>query len=134
MFMGLHAEALGLGGKEQTDSALSIIDKAIALAKAHHEVASELDLHRIKGELHKKNGNLIEAEASFRFGIALCQTYHSPARKLQAATALYQLLKDSEKKQEAADMLKSALAVFDEGLNRSIIKEAKALVENSSIH
>jgi hypothetical protein len=47
---------------------------------------------------------------------------------------LYQLLKGTDREQEAADTLKSALAVFQEGFNRQIIKEAKALVERSSIH
>ncbi|MBS0587585.1 MAG: AAA family ATPase [Proteobacteria bacterium] len=134
MFMGLYAEALGLGTREQTEKALGIVDTAIIVALERREIASELDLHRIQGELHKKNGNLFEAEASFRHGITLSDEFRSPSRKLQSATALYQLLKGTDREQEAADTLKSALAVFQEGFNRQIVKEAKALVERSSIH
>lgn len=127
MFMGLYAEALGVAG--QTGKALNIADEAIALTRKHSEIASELDLHRIKGELLKKIGQLTEAETSFRLGIARSHTYHSPARKLQAATGLYQLLKDSDKRQEAAKILQDCLAVFSEGSDRIMIKKAKALID-----
>ena len=134
MFMGLYAEALGLGSREQAEKALGIVNNAIAVAQERREIASELDLHRIQGELHQKTGNRTAAEASLRHGIQLSDKFRSPPRKLQAATALYRLLKDTDREPEAAHVLKSALAAFREGSNRQIVKEAKALVENSSIH
>jgi hypothetical protein len=134
MFMGLYAEALGLGSREQAEKALGIVNSAITVAQERREIASELDLHRIQGELHQKTGNRAAAEASLRYGIQLSDKFRSPPRKLQAATALYRLLKDTDRKREAAHVLKSALAAFCEGSNRQIVKEAKALVKNSSIH
>ncbi len=128
MFMGLYAEALGSDG--QTEKAHDIIDDAILLTRKHSEVASELDLHRIKGELQKKDGKWVEAEASFRHGIELSRKYHSPSRKLQASVALYKLLKDTDKEQKSADILKDSIAEFHEGKDRTMIKEAKALLGN----
>ncbi len=128
MFMGLFAEALGIDG--QTKKAHDIVDQAIILARENNEVASELDLHRIKGELHKIDGKWIEAETSFVHGIELSQQYHALSRKLQASTALYKLLKNSDKEPQAKDILADTLANFKEGLDRKMIKEAKALLNN----
>jgi adenylate cyclase len=125
--MGLYAEALGLAGEKE--KALGVLDEAIALCKAHDELASEIDLYRIKGKLLQASGKAAEAEESLRTGIALAHKCESRSRELQAAVALYELLKGTKAEKEAAQTVKDVLSWFSEGFERPFIKNARALIE-----
>lgn len=127
MFMGLYAEALGLDDK--IDKALEVVDNAIALAQEHNEVASELDLYRIRGELLNKQGKKDKAEQSIRYGIEISEKYGSPSRTLQATTSLFTLLRGTDKETDARKALESSLAVFTEGNDRIMITNARKLLE-----
>jgi class 3 adenylate cyclase/predicted ATPase len=128
MFMGLYAEALGFDG--QIDKALGVINNAIVSASEHGEVASEIDLYRIRGELLYKQGNNDKAELSIRQGIKIAEKYHSPTRKLQAATSLFSLLCGSDKETDARKVLEDSLLVFTEGPDRIMTTNARKLLES----
>jgi predicted ATPase len=127
MFMGLYAEALGLAG--ENEKALGVLEEAIALCKAHDELASEIDLYRIKGKLLQASGKTTLAEESIRHGLSLARKSEARSRELQAAVALYELVKGTKAEQEAAKTLKDVLSWFSEGFERPFIKNARALIE-----
>ncbi len=127
MFMGLYADALGLAG--QKEKALGVLNEAIALSREHDEIASEIDLYRLKGKVLQEGARSVEAEESFRKGLALAQKHEARSRELQAAVALYQLLKGTKAEREAATTVRNVLSWFSEGFERQFIKEAVGIIE-----
>jgi predicted ATPase/energy-coupling factor transporter ATP-binding protein EcfA2 len=129
MFMGLYAEALGLDG--QIDKALSVVGDALVIAQEHGEIASEIDLYRIRGELLASQGKKDEAEKAIRYGLELAVRHESPSRQLQAATSLVKLLKGTPQEADARTILTDSLAWFSEGFETTFIKDARTLSDNS---
>jgi predicted ATPase len=129
MFMGLYAEALGLDG--QIDKALSLVGDALVIAQEHGEIASEIDLYRIRGELLASQGKKDEAEKAIRYGLELAVRHESPSRQLQAATSLVKLLKGTPQEADARTILTDSLAWFSEGFETTFIKDARTLSDNS---
>ena len=124
LFMGLYAEALGLAGEKQ--KALGVLHDAIALCREHDEIASEIDLYRLQGNLLRETGKLAEAEEALRTGLALARKHEAKSRELQAVVALYELLKGTKAESEIAATARNVLAWFSEGFERQFVKQAIA--------
>ncbi len=128
LFQGILAEALGKAG--QIQEGLDVVGKALTKAQKNEEKTSELDLHRIKGELllAASEKNHVEAEACFLRAMNLAKSLNAKTRELQAALSLSRLRKQQGKLQEARTMLAEICGWFTEGFETTDLKEAKAML------
>jgi class 3 adenylate cyclase/tetratricopeptide (TPR) repeat protein len=121
--LNLYAEALAKNG--QVDKALEVIDGAITLAKEINEVASEIDLYRVRGECLALAGKLDEAETSIRQGYEYAKKFKALSRELIAATALTKVLQKSNREKEGIALIKETMSSFTEGFDAAFMQEAK---------
>lgn len=119
-----HAEA---GDEEQ---ALTLLDDAIALAAQNGEASSEIELHRLRGEvlLQASEENAADAEAAFRQAHDMARERNARARELQAAVSLARLWATQERKADAREVLAEGSGWFDEGADSADLREARAVL------
>ena len=129
LFQGLLAEALGKNG--QAEEAMEIVDKALTKARRNQEKASEIDLHRVKGELllMAGKGNHAEAEASFLNGIELSKETGAKMRELQVTISLSRLWSSQGKKEQAKTKLREIYGWFTEGFDSEALQNAQNLLK-----
>ncbi len=126
-FLNLYAEALCLD--DQLNKALEVIDGAITLAKEISEVASEVDLYRVRGNCLQLMGRTSEAEESIRFGHTYAKRIGALSREMTAAISLSKILTVKNQKKEGIALVKETLAKFDEGFDTAFMREAKSIIE-----
>ena len=83
---------------------------------------------RTRGELRRLVGQTEEAEADFRWAIALAQKIAAKAWELRAVTSLARLLGEAGRRAEGRVMLSGIYDWFTEGFDTVDLKEAKALL------
>lgn len=83
---------------------------------------------RIKGELYRLSGNLIEAEKYFTAAIERARAQHARSWELRAATSLASMLILQNRQDEARQWLAPVLEAFDEGFAMPDLKAATALM------
>lgn len=127
--LNLYAEALAKHG--QVDKALEVIEGAIVLATEINEVASEIDLYRVRGECLALAGKIDEAEESIRKGLIYAREQGALSREVTAATALAKVQKISSKQNEGITFIKEATSPFTEGFDVAFMREAKRVLEEA---
>jgi adenylate cyclase len=91
------------------------------------------ELYRLKGELQlKTSGNETEAETCFRRAIEIAQGQNAKWWELRATTSLARLLTRQGRRNEARTMLAEIYNWFTEGFDTADLKDAKALLDESS--
>jgi class 3 adenylate cyclase/tetratricopeptide (TPR) repeat protein len=83
---------------------------------------------RMRGELRRLVGQTEEAEADFRWAIALAQKIAAKAWELRAATSLARLLGEAGRRDEGRVILSGIYDWFTEGFDTVDLKEAKVLL------
>jgi predicted ATPase len=74
-------------------------------------------------------GDLPAARASFQKAIAVAQRQSAKLFELRAASSLARLWRDDGKRAEASDLLASVYGWFTEGLDKPVLQDAKALLD-----
>ena len=112
------------------DDALVTIDRAMDNINKQNIHFHEGEITRLRGEilLAQSRDNAAEAEADFRQGLAVAAQQLCRPTQLRAAASLARLLRDSDRRQEARDVLAPIYAIFTEGLDRPDLRDAKALL------
>jgi len=125
----LLAEACGEMGR--LDHGLTALAEALAAGEEHENRVCEAESHRLKGELLLKNGksHYAEAEDSFDRAIEIARVRSAKSWELRATMSLAQLLRDTDRCQEARSMLAEIYNWFTEGFDTADLKEAKALLD-----
>jgi class 3 adenylate cyclase/tetratricopeptide (TPR) repeat protein len=91
----------------------------------------EPELHRLKGELLLlQNGRASgEAESCFREAIEIARGQQAKSWELRATMSLARLLRDSDRGDEACEILAKIYSWFTEGFDTPDLKDANALLE-----
>lgn len=129
IFLGNLAESLGVTG--EAEEALQILRLGIAKAQAHGELISELDLHRLEGQLLllQDPSNRAISEDRFRYGIKFARRHGAKSCELLASMSLCRSLKDTGRTAEALPLLQGIYDQFTEGFDTQDLKDAKTLLE-----
>jgi predicted ATPase len=129
-YFGLLAEALALAG--EIDEGISALDQALANSAASGQKSTDVELHRLRGELLRQSPrhDQIQAETSFRTALAIAREQGTRGYELRAATSLArQLAASLHRTGEARELLSPIYGWFTEGFDTVDLKEAAALLD-----
>jgi predicted ATPase len=130
-YTGILADMCRAAGR--MDEGMTLIDKALDLAKTHDSPWCLAELHRIKGELMRARGEpAAAAEPYFETAVAIARRQSAKSWELRAATGLARLRHSQGRSAEAHDVLAPVYAWFTEGFDSADLKEAKAVLERIS--
>jgi tetratricopeptide (TPR) repeat protein len=124
------AEAQALDGK--IEDALGTLEDA--LEALQEEVVFRPNILTRRGELRLKQGHSRSAEADFREAVTLAQKMNGRLWELRATISLARLLRETNRHDEARNMLGEIYNWFTEGLDTPDLKDAKALLDELSKH
>jgi adenylate cyclase len=125
----LLADGLRLDGR--SEDGLALLEATRASVSTTDDLTNESEVLRVKGELHLAlpQAEPGEAENAFRSAIGVARDQHARSSELRATTSLARLLRDTDRSDEAREMLSEIYGWFTEGLDTADLKEAKALLE-----
>jgi len=86
-------------------------------------------LYRVPGNLLKAKGDQSGAERHYRQAIAVGERQEAKLFQLRALVSLARLWRDQGKRAEARDLLSPIYNWFTEGFDTSVLKDAKALLD-----
>jgi hypothetical protein len=90
---------------------------------------SEVELHRLQGELLHASGDSSGAEECYFRAVDVARRQSAKAFELRASISLAHLWLEQVKRTEARDLLAPIYGWFTEGFDTPHLKEAKALLE-----
>jgi predicted ATPase len=134
--LALLAESLKAGG--QIDEGLAIADEALALVEATGERFYEAELHRLRGELLRRQEpgegrpSPDEVEACFRRALDVASRQGAKSLELRAALSLARLLQDCGRSDEGRRLLMTTFGWFTEGWDTPDLQDARAFLEGLS--
>jgi class 3 adenylate cyclase/tetratricopeptide (TPR) repeat protein len=112
------------------DDARDALDEGLAIAERSDELCQKAELYRLKGELALRNGSQPgKAEEHFRQAIATARVQRSKAWELRATTSLARLLQQTDRRDDARQMLSDTYRQFTEGFDTPDLTHAKALLD-----
>jgi class 3 adenylate cyclase/tetratricopeptide (TPR) repeat protein len=117
------------GKATQPKEGLNRLSEAIELLDTTRERWAEAELHRLRGTLLESMRQPIGAEESYRSALAVARRQSAKFWELRAALDLARLWNDQGKYTEARDLLGPVYNWFTEGLDTSVLQDAKALLD-----
>jgi predicted ATPase len=116
------------------DDASMTLSEALYLVDQHDERCWEPEVHRFKGELLLKRGDLgvEEARSCFQQAIEIAREQSAKSYELRATISLARLLAKQDRRQAARAMLAEIYNWFTEGFDTADLKDAKALLDELS--
>jgi predicted ATPase len=124
------AEAYGMAG--QPRAGLECLAEAEHTAEATQTRWALAETLRLRGDLLLAVGNTAAAEASYLKSLALARQQTTKLFELRSATSLAHLWRDQGKRSEAHELFAPVYGWFTEGLDTTVLKDAKALLEELS--
>jgi predicted ATPase len=127
-------QADGQGRDGQPEKALATIAQALQIANTSGEKWHNADLFRLKAQLllQLNPGKSSDAETAFQEALSIAREQGCKARELQTAFELGRLWQGQGKQREAHDLVAAIYACFPDSGESSCVKNAKALLEESS--
>jgi predicted ATPase len=147
--LALLAESLEAGGR--IDEGLAVAAEALALVEATGERFYEAELHRLRGELLRRQEagagrpspaepaaarphdpapfGLAEAEACFHRALDVARRQGAKSFELRAALSLARLLRDRGERAEGRRLLAATFGWFTEGRDTPDLRDARAFLE-----
>jgi class 3 adenylate cyclase/tetratricopeptide (TPR) repeat protein len=116
----------------ELDAAFEALARWQAVRDRHPLAPLDEQYYRIQGELLLKIGSVEEAEASLRQAVERSRHQGARSEQLRATISLVQLLRDTNRRDEARAMLAEIYNWFTEGFDTPDLKRAKALLEELS--
>jgi class 3 adenylate cyclase/predicted ATPase len=131
-YLSLQADGQGRDG--QPEKALATIAQALQIANTSGEKWHNADLFRLKAQLllQLNPGKSSDAETAFQEALSIAREQGCKARELQTAFELGRLWQGQGKQREAHDLVAAIYACFPDSGESSCVKNAKALLEESS--
>jgi class 3 adenylate cyclase/predicted ATPase len=127
-FLALLAEAYGKVG--QAEEGFKVLAEALVVVNKSEERWYEAELHRLKGELLRQNGQTeAEVEACFHQAVDMARRQSAKSLELRAVMSLSRLWQGQGKRKEARRMIQEIYGWFSEGFDTADLKEAKILLE-----
>ena len=130
VFLMLQADPLERTGHRA--AALERLAEAISLVEKTQERWCEAELHRLKGQLLKADGECDQVESCFLDALAVARDQGARTWELRAAMSMARLWRDQGKRNEARDLLAPVYGWFTEGFDTLDLKEAKSLLDELS--
>jgi predicted ATPase len=127
VFLTLLADAEGRA--KERDRGLGHLTEAERLVAETEDRWAEAELYRVRGELLSAGHDPAAAEHSFSQAIGIAQQQSSKFWELRAAISLARLWREQGKRDAARDLLAPTYGWFTEGFDTSVLKEAKALLD-----
>jgi class 3 adenylate cyclase/predicted ATPase len=128
-FLALLAE--GYIRTRQLPQALDALSDALRLIVATGERYYESEVHRLRGEVCRLDGNLTAAESAYRQALEVARMQGARSIELRAATGLGRTLLAS-RPGEALALIDPILSGFTEGFGTRDLREAKAVLGDVS--
>jgi len=131
-YLGLQAEAYARLG--QVQNGLAALADAAEIEAHSEDRAWHAEVHRIKGTLlsHPSCDDVAGAESCFREAMDIARAQQAKSLELRAATSLARLWQRQGKSSEAHAMLSPVYEWFTEGFDTADLREAKALLGEST--
>jgi tetratricopeptide (TPR) repeat protein len=127
-FLALLAEALLAAGR--IDEGLQAVDEGFAHAERTLEGGYLAELHRMRGELRRRAGDVIGGEESLRMAVSCARDQQAKSFELRAATGLARLLMAARRREAAVEVLKPVYDWFTEGdTTRDLVAARTTLAE-----
>ncbi|WGD53198.1 adenylate/guanylate cyclase domain-containing protein [Bradyrhizobium sp. CB1650] len=103
--------------------------EAAQLIETTDERSSEVELHRLRGDLMNARGDQAAAEQNYYRALAAAKRQSAKTFGLGAATSLVRLWREQGKRAEARDLLALGYGWFTEGFDTPLLRDAKALLD-----
>ncbi|HSG42807.1 MAG TPA: AAA family ATPase [Anaerolineales bacterium] len=114
------------------EEALNILDEAFAFVEKTDERYWESELHRLKGEILLRQGEINYAETSFAKAVEISRGQSAKLLELWAVMSLCQLWGKQGKKTEAHHLLTEIYNWFTEGFDTPDLVKAKKMIQELS--
>ena len=111
---------------------LATLDKALALLEQTDERYCEAELHRLRGDLLLREGNVAEAEASLQKAVEVARRQQARSWELRASVSLCHLWRKQGRVDEARQKLAEVYDWFTEGFDTPDLCEARDLLKELS--
>jgi class 3 adenylate cyclase/tetratricopeptide (TPR) repeat protein len=122
--------ALACVNIDRSDEAFELINAAIALIEATHEMMLAEEIYRIAGTVQLQlTGDVDSAEAFYRKSLDYSRQHGTRSYELRTSICLGRLWREQGKRQEARDLLLPVYDWFTEGFETADLKQAKALLD-----
>jgi MalT-like TPR region len=112
----------------QVQEGLACLARAVQVIDSTEERYTLSDVHRIHGDLLITMGDLVGAEEDYHQALAVARQQGAKVYELRAATSLARLWCDQGNTGKARDLIAPIYGWFTEGLDKPVLKEAKALL------
>jgi predicted ATPase len=128
LYAGLGSAYLAAKDLEE---GLKVVAKALQVGDRTGDAEAKSELYRLKGELLRMLHPIdtADVEASFRAAVDTARKQFARFPELRAAVSLAQLLRDTNRPDEARAMLVEIFNWFTEGFDTADLKDAKALLD-----
>jgi predicted ATPase len=103
--------------------------EAAQLIETTEERSSEVELHRLRGDMLNARGDQAAAEQNYRRALAVAKRQSAKTFGLRAATSLAHLWRDQGKCTEAHDLLALVCGSFTEGFGTPVLRNARDLLD-----
>jgi TOMM system kinase/cyclase fusion protein len=114
-------------GKGAIDDGLAAADEGIGMCQTLLDCFYEPEFHRLRGELLRLRGEVVEAEQCFRRALEGARREGAKSLELRAATSLARLLRERTRIDEARALLAPVYEWFTEGFTSRDLRDAKAV-------
>ena len=128
-YLGVFADALARSG--DVEAALAAVDKGLMRRQRADDRNWEPELHRLRGELLRRDRGLVDAEVEHCFDQAVAAARRQGAKSLElrAATSRARLWAEQGERQKARDLLAPIYDWFTEGFDTADLRDAKGLLD-----
>ncbi len=113
----------------QLEEGQNCLIEAAQLIETTHERSSEVELHRVRGDMMNAQGDQAAAEQNYRRALAVAERQSAKMFGVRAATSLARLWRDQGKRTEARSLLALGYGRFSEGFDTPVLRDAKGLLE-----
>jgi class 3 adenylate cyclase len=114
----------------RAEEALGFLDDVERLSVETHQRMFMPDLHRLRAEALRRlgsDGRRIGEE--YRLAVRLARRQGAPALELRAATGLARWLADTNRREQAHELLRPTYGLFTDGFDTPDLRDARALLE-----
>ena len=125
--LGHLAWALASAG--EFEEAMEVLSEALLAVDQYGERVYEAELHRLRGDLLRRNGAVEEAEIEFCRAVEIARAQKARSWELRAATSLAQLYADRGHRAQALEVLSPVYSWFAEDFDTADLRAARTLLQ-----
>jgi tetratricopeptide (TPR) repeat protein len=114
---------------DRAGEGIDVLDEAMEFVGRTGERFWEAEIHRLRGDLLRLDGDDQAAEKSFRKSLGVSRRQGALSLELRGAMSLARLLRDSDRRSEGKTLLTEVFDRFEEGFDTLDLIEAKELLE-----